>query len=161
MFHLMGVILQNLSGAPMVHVPYKGAAPAVTAAETGEVQLLFTATNNVIPLQKSGKLRALAVMGSKPFAGLPGVPPMAQAFPAMTTVPGWFAFFGPAGLPAPIVARLNGEIAKAVNAPDVRGKFEAGALGIIANSAEAFAAQYAQTFDIMATIVKQAGLRPE
>jgi tripartite-type tricarboxylate transporter receptor subunit TctC len=125
------------------------------------VQVLFTATNNVIPLHKSGRMRALAVMGRTRFAGLPGVPPMAEAYPAMRNIPGWFGFLGPAGLPAPVLARLNTEIVKVVTSPDVRAKFEAGALNVVANTPEEFAAMYSQTFDVMAAIVKDAGLKPE
>jgi tripartite-type tricarboxylate transporter receptor subunit TctC len=160
LFHLIGELLQKQSAA-LVHVPYKGAAPAVQAAVAGEVQLLITATNNVIPLAAAGKVKPLAVMGNKRFDALPGVPSLSEALPSMETVPGWFGFFGPAGLPQPVVQRLNAEISRAVQAPDVRPKLEAGGLNVVVKSPQEFAAQYAQTFGQMESAVRAAGLQPE
>ena len=118
--HLSGELFKKMAGVDMLHIPYKGNAPAVTDLVGGQVQLMFD--NIPISLQqvRAGKLRALAVTGPKRSAALPDVPTVAEAALPGYSVTSWFAMYAPAGTPAAIVARLNREAARALAAPDVR-----------------------------------------
>lgn len=105
--HLSGEIFKKMAGIDMLHIPYKGNAPAVTDLVGGQVQVMFD--NIPISLQqvRAGKLRALAVTGPKRSGVLPDVPTIAEAALPGYSVTSWFALFAPAGTPAAIVARLN------------------------------------------------------
>ncbi len=107
--HLSGEIFKKMAGIDMLHIPYKGNAPAVTDLVGGQVQVMFD--NIPISLQqvRAGKLRALAVTGPKRSGVLPDVPTIAEAALPGYSVTSWFALFAPAGTPAAIVARLNKE----------------------------------------------------
>ncbi len=112
--HLSGELFKKMAGVDMLHIPYKGNAPAVTDLIGGQVQVMFD--NIPISLQqvRAGKLRALAVTGAKRSAVLPDVPTIAEAALPGYSVTSWFALFAPAGTPAAIVARLNRETNKAL-----------------------------------------------
>lgn len=115
--HLSGVIFNKMAGVDMLHVPYKGNAPAVTDLVGGQVQLMFD--NIPISLQqvRAGKLRALAVTGPKRSPVLPDVPTIAEAALPGFSVTSWFALFAPAGTPENIIAILNRETNKALADP--------------------------------------------
>lgn len=112
--HLSGEIFKKMAGIDMLHIPYKGNAPAVTDLVGGQVQVMFD--NIPISLQqvRAGKLRALAVTGPKRSGVLPDVPTIAEAALPGYSVTSWFALFAPAGTPAAIVTRLNKETNKAL-----------------------------------------------
>lgn len=112
--HLSGELFKKMAGVDMMHVPYKGNAPAVADLVGGQIQVMFD--NIPISLQqvRAGKLRALAVTGPKRSPVLPDVPTIAETALPGYSVTSWFALFAPAGTPAPIVARLNREINKAL-----------------------------------------------
>ena len=112
--HLSGELFKKMAGVDMLHIPYKGNAPAVTDLIGGQVQVMFD--NIPISLQqvRAGKLRALAVTGPNRSAVLPDVPTIAEAALPGYSVTSWFGLFAPAGTPAAIVARLNRETNKAL-----------------------------------------------
>lgn len=117
--HLSGELLKLLSGTRMVHVPYKGSALATTAVIGGEVVFTFTNPSNVMQQAKGGRLRALAVTSAQRYALLPDLPTVAES-----GVPGfdnaiWNGVLLPAGAPAALIARFNGEIRKALAQPEV------------------------------------------
>ncbi len=123
--HLSGELFKTLAGVNMVHVPYKGTAPAMVDLIAGQVQLAFDNVTTIVPHIQAGKLRALAVTPAKRTAILPDVPTVAEA-----GVPGyeasvWFGVFAPAGTPQPVVARLHSEISKALNTADLRARMVA------------------------------------
>ena len=113
--HLSGELFKKMAGVDLLHIPYKGNAPAVTDLVGGQVQLMFD--NIAISLQqvRAGKLRALAVTGPNRSPVLPDVPTIAEAALPGYSVTSWFALFAPAGTPAAIVARLNKETNKALD----------------------------------------------
>jgi len=118
--HLSGEIFRSRSGASMLHVPYKGSAPAVTDLLGGQVQSMFDNAPSALPHVKSGRLRAIAVTSAERMPLLPDVPTVAESgFPGFD-VQSWFAIAAPAGTPRPVVDRLNTALNKALNAPDVR-----------------------------------------
>ena len=106
--HMGCEMLKTMGKVNFVHVPYKGTAPAITDVVGGQVQFMFNSIPAVLQLIKTGKLRAIAHGGTKRSPVLPDVPTVSETLPGFQ-VGTWYALVGPAGLPAPIVARLNGE----------------------------------------------------
>jgi tripartite-type tricarboxylate transporter receptor subunit TctC len=119
--HLSGELFKSLSGINMLHVPYKGSAPAMQGLMGDQVTLVFENAVAAIPLIQSGRLRALAVTSGKRYSGLPDVPTIAETLPGYEIV-SWQAIFAPAGTPQPIVQRLSTEIAKIIREPDVKAR---------------------------------------
>jgi len=118
--HLSGEIFRARSGANMLHVPYKGSAPAVTDLMGGQVQSMFDNTPSALPHVKSGKLRAIAVTSAQRMPLLPDVPTVAESGYPGFDVQSWFAISAPAGTPRPVVDRLNAALNKALGNADVR-----------------------------------------
>ena len=121
--HLTGELYQQASGVEFLHVPYKGAAPAVVDVAGGQVSLLFAAYGSVGPMVKSGKLKALGVTSTKRIKIAPELPTLAES-----GLPGfesnqWWGLFGPADMPPEIVTRLNLELNKALKSPELRKRF--------------------------------------
>jgi tripartite-type tricarboxylate transporter receptor subunit TctC len=110
--HLSAAMFESMAGVELVHVPYKGSAPALTDLLGGQVQLIFDNLASALPHIQAGKLRALAVTSAKRAAQLPDVPTMQEAGLPGYEVTSWYALFGPAGLPAPVAQRLNTEITR-------------------------------------------------
>ena len=108
-----------MTGVQMVHVPYRGGAPAVAATVAGECQLFFTAGTQALPHVKSGALRLLAVTEGKRSPLLPDVPTVGETVPGYEMAV-WYGAFGPAGMPKPIVDKLNAEISRILFLPDVK-----------------------------------------
>ena len=117
--HLAGELFKATAGVDMVHVPYKGAAPAQTDLMAGHVALMFSDMSGM-PHVRSGKLRALAMTGGKRSSSFPEIPTVAEAGVPGYEVGGWFAVYAPASTPGPILERLNRELTKALTANDVR-----------------------------------------
>src|SRR4051812_9464628 len=117
--HLAGAMFAHVSGAALTHIPYKGAAPAMNALLSGEVEVAFPGVNSVAPLLRAGKLRPLAVSTLRRSSILPDLPTLDSIYPGID-VDQWFLFFAPAGTPPAIVARLNAEAAKGLQHPDVK-----------------------------------------
>ncbi|WP_019141308.1 Bug family tripartite tricarboxylate transporter substrate binding protein [Noviherbaspirillum massiliense] len=122
--HLSGELFQSLSGTKMLHVPYKGSAPAMQALLGGEVNLVFENILAAVPHIQAGKLRALGVTSAKRATGLPDVPPLADFLPGYEIV-SWQAVFAPAGTPQPIVDRLAKEIGKIIHDPELTSRLMA------------------------------------
>ena len=109
--HLAGELMQQLTGTQMVHVPYKGIAPAMTAILAGDIQLTYATPISAGAHLKSGRLIALAVAGTSRFPRLPDVPTAAEAGLPGYEIEFWYALLGPAGMPASLVARIQREVA--------------------------------------------------
>jgi tripartite-type tricarboxylate transporter receptor subunit TctC len=159
--HMIGEMFQQQFGVSLTHVPYKGSAPAMTAVVTGEVNIGFTGTAEAIPQLRAGKARILAVTESTRYKPLGEVPALAEFLPAYEKPPGWFAFFGPAGMPQPVVGRLNAEMVKALNAPDVVGTLAKFGFVVTPGSPEELAQLLKRSLDIYARAAKLAGVKPE
>jgi tripartite-type tricarboxylate transporter receptor subunit TctC len=121
--HLAAELFKQRAGIDIVHVPYKGGGPAAAAVLSGEVQILFGSVASTMPLVKAGRLRALAVTGSKRSFLMPELPTIDESGFAGYTVTGWDGVLAPAGTPPAIVTRLHGEFVKALQMPDTREFF--------------------------------------
>jgi tripartite-type tricarboxylate transporter receptor subunit TctC len=120
--HLSSELFQSMTGAKMLHIPYKGSAPAMQALLGQQVDLVFENILAAVPLIQSGKLRALGVTSSKRATSLPDVPSLSEAGLPGYEIVSWQAVFAPAGTPQPIVQRLATEIGKIINEPDVKSR---------------------------------------
>lgn len=160
--HLRSALFSAKTGAAMVHVPYKGAGPAITGLLGGEVQVMFVTTTAALPLIKSGKLRALAYDYPTRADFLPSVPTMVEAgAPATQVGSGWHGMFAPAKTPAAIVARLESEVRKAIAVPEVRERFVKLGLTPVGGTSAEFRTLVANTVKSMAEAVRAAGIQPE
>jgi len=118
--HLAGELMMQLTGIRMTHVPYKGIAPAMAAMLGAETEVTFPAVLSGLQHFRSGRLKALAVASRNRFPGLPEVPTAAEAGLAGFEIDYWYALLGPAGLPAPIVERLQREISQIVTTQEMK-----------------------------------------
>ena len=122
--HVGGELFKFMTGTDIVHIPYKGGAPAIADLIAGNVQLMFESTNSIAQHVRSGRVRALGVSGAKRSIGLPEVPTLIEAGVPGYEVNLWSGVIAPAGLPRPILERLNKAINAAVVAPETRKRFE-------------------------------------
>ncbi len=159
--HLLGVLLAKHSGTQLVHVPYRGVAPAVTDTVAGRVDMMFLSYLTAGPHVESGKLRMLAVAGAKRHPVFPDTPTMAEAgFPGVE-MEQWFGLFGPAGLPEPVVRKLNQEFVKALHSDEIKNTLlPQGSLVIPGPPAE-LAAIVARDIVRLGQVVKESGAKPE
>lgn len=149
-------------GTDMLHVPYKGASPAAQAAVAGDVGVTIATVPAVQGFIKDGRLRALAVGSDKRFAVLPNVPTMNEVgAPDDILVPTYFALLAPAHTPAPIVARLNTELRKALADPAVAERLSDAGLVMVGSTPEVMAASVRQDVPRFAELVKKIGIKPE
>ena len=130
--HLTAAVFEKMAGLKMLHIPYKGGAPATLDTVTGQAQVIFTAATQTLPHVKAGRLRVLGVTRAQRVPLFPDVPAIAETLPGYDIVV-WFGFFGPAGLQRDITTRLNTEINRLMNAPDKK-KFM-GDMGVEVNNA--------------------------
>lgn len=158
--HLAGELYKRLAGIDLVHVPYKGLAPALSDLLGGQIQLSFADVNLVLKHVEAGKLRALAITGGKRFAGLPDVPTVAEAGVAGYRAETWYGLSAPAGTPRAIVQRLYAEARKAVDAPDLQQRFQSqGLIPSTLTSAE-YAALIAEDHAKWSKLIREAGIKP-
>jgi len=160
-FHMSGELFKLGAGVDIVHVPYKGASPALAGVIAGEVSIGFNSLASVLPHLRSGKLKVLAVLEAKRYAGLPQIPSIGEVVPGFVKPASWFGFFGPAALPPPVLARLHEEIVKTLNAPDVHAKIDELAMTVIGNTPEQFSVMLKTGIDQYGRLIKAAGIQPE
>jgi tripartite-type tricarboxylate transporter receptor subunit TctC len=115
--HVSGELFKSMAGVDIVHVPYKGGAPAIADLIAGQVELMFESTNSIAPHVKAGRVRALAVTGTTRATSLPEVPTMIEAGVPGYEVTAWTGVIAPAGLPRPVLERLNKAVNAAISEP--------------------------------------------
>ena len=157
--HLSGELFKSMSGTDMQHIPYKGSPPALQDVVGGQVAMTFDNITTALPLAKAGKLRALAVTTAKRSSVAPEVPTLAESGLPGFEVGSWQGVFAPAGTPPEIVKRLNAEIVKALNMPDVRDKLSGLGAEIVADSPEEFSALVKAEVAKWADVVKKSGAK--
>jgi tripartite-type tricarboxylate transporter receptor subunit TctC len=136
--HLSAEMFNKAAGIQMLHVPYKGGAPAVMDTVANQTQVLFSAGTQTLPHVKAGKLRLLAVTEPRRSALLKDVPTVAETLPGYE-MSVWYAVFGPAGMPHELATRLNAEINKALAVPEVRARMDAMGVELVKSTPEQLA----------------------
>jgi tripartite-type tricarboxylate transporter receptor subunit TctC len=159
--HLAGELFRQRAGVDMTHIPYKGGGPALNDVIGGQVPIFFGNMASSLPHVKAGKLRALAITGSKRSDALPDVPTMVEAGLPDYEVYEWNAIFAPAGTPAPIVAKLAEAIAKALHAPDVRERVASLGGEIAALSPHDTTRFVSEQTEIWGKVIRTARIKPE
>ncbi len=159
--HLAGELYKRITGAPIVHVPYKGLAPAITDLLGGQVQILFADVGLVAPHIKAGTLKALAVTGRKRAPQLPDVPTMMEAGVPGYTAGTWYGVLAPAGTPKPVLMRLNTALDRIVQTPELRKSFAAHGIEPAGGSAADFAALMRDDYDKWGKVIKEGNIKAE
>jgi tripartite-type tricarboxylate transporter receptor subunit TctC len=160
--HLLGELLRKSSGAPMVHVPYRGANPAAVDLAAGRVDFFFVAYASILPFLQAGKVRPLAVTAHKRLAVLPDVPTTAEAGFPDVTLDAWFGLVAPAGTPDGAIDKLYAAFAPAVRDPAIaRTMTEQGTEAIASKSPAEFAAFMAAETDRIGGIIRALGIKGE
>ncbi len=159
--HLSAELFKSMTGVDMVHVPYKGGGPAVTALLGGQVQLNFATIPSVLPYVRAGKLRAVAVTTSRRSPAAPDVPTIAES-----GVPGydhgpWNGMLAPAKTPKAIIARLNAEVARIVHMPEAKAVLVHEGAEPVGNTPEEFAAIIRTETAKWAKVIKAAGIKAD
>ena len=158
--HLSAALLEKMAGIQMLHVPYKGGAPAILDTVAGQTQMFVTAGTQSLPHVKAGKLKLLAVTESKRSSLLKDTPTVAETLPGYEMAV-WYGAFGPPGLPHELTVRLNREINAIMMLPDVREKMEAIGVEAVNVTPEQFAATMRADAEKWGRLVKELGIKPE
>ena len=153
--HLIGEMFKLRAGVDLIHVPYKGSAPAVADLLSGQVQLMFDTVTSGLPQVKAGKLRALAVTTAKRSSAMPDVPSLSETVLPGFDVGTWFGLLAPAATPPAIVQKLNAEIVKIIQQPDVRKQMLDAGSEPMGNTSQQMAAQIKAELDAFDAVVKQ------
>jgi len=156
--HLSLEMFKLMSGTRILHVPYKGAAPSMVDLIAGHAQLSFLAWSTAGGYAKAGKLRALGVTSARRAAALPDLPSIAETLPGYD-ISNWYGAAGPKGMPKPVIARLNAEIGRALNTPELRQGFEREAIEPIGGTPEAFGDYIKSEMVKWGKLVKASGLK--
>jgi tripartite-type tricarboxylate transporter receptor subunit TctC len=157
--HLAGELLNLSAGIDLAHVPYRGCAPAMTDAVSGQVPIFFTVLGNAAQFEKNGKLRLLGVATLQRLPSYPDLPTIAESgFPGYDAFP-WFGMLAPAGVPREILARLTSEITAAVPVPEVAARIRAFSLEPTALGPDGLAELMKSDFDKWRRVVREANIK--
>jgi tripartite-type tricarboxylate transporter receptor subunit TctC len=159
--HISGEMFKDAAGIDLLHVPFKGSNPATMAVVGGQVDVLFENISAAVAQIKGGKLKALAVTSRERSPALPDVPTMIEAGVPNFEIVAWFAFFAPSATPRDIVVRLNAELVRAINAPDIQAKLRERGMTPRPMSLDEFAAFWKSEREKFAAVVKKAGIKIE
>jgi tripartite-type tricarboxylate transporter receptor subunit TctC len=157
--HLAGELFRYMAGIDIVHVPYKGTAPAVSDLLGGQVQLSFSALLAILPHVKAGKLRALATTGAKRAESVPDLPTVAESGLPGFEVTTWYGVLGPAGIPRNLVTRIRDDMVRALATPEVKERLSRDGLQAIGSRPDEFARFIRQEIAKVTKLVRTAGIK--
>jgi tripartite-type tricarboxylate transporter receptor subunit TctC len=157
--HLAGELFKTMAGVKMVHVPYKGAGPAMQDLIGGQIQLMFDNLASSLGQIHAGKVRALAVTTAKRSSLAPELPTIAESGLPGFDISTWFGIFAPGGAPRPVVERLHDEFVKALDAPDVQAAMKKMGAEPVGNTPEQFAAYIQSEAKKYAQVIKASGAK--
>jgi tripartite-type tricarboxylate transporter receptor subunit TctC len=157
--HLVGELLQQTAEIKMVHVPYRGGAPAMNDTVAGQIPLLIAGLAPALPLVQSGRLKAIAITDAKRSALAPDVPTFIESGLEGFQVTTWFGFFAPAGTPRPIIEQLNGEILKSFKSSELVSRLLKGGLEVSGGTPDALAARTRRDSQTWLGVVRKINLR--
>jgi tripartite-type tricarboxylate transporter receptor subunit TctC len=152
-------LFSYLTKTKIVHVPYKGAAPAQADVIGGQVQMMFTTLPAATPLVKAGRLKALAVSSAQRAPSLPDIPTMAESGVAGFEVVYWYGFFAPSATPKDVVARIHADTAAVLRLPEIAGSLAGQGLQPIGVSQEEFVAFIRSEMEKWAVVIKASGAK--
>jgi tripartite-type tricarboxylate transporter receptor subunit TctC len=159
--HMGSELLQQLAGIKMSHVPYKGAAPAVTDLLAGRIQVWIGAANSLLPHIRAGKVTLLGTTASQRFTALPDAPTVAEAgVPGYSLYP-WLALFVPAKTPSEVVGRINSEVVKILAMPDVKARLVPQGMDLSTGSPEDLAALIRQDYATWGRVIRDGNIKAE
>jgi tripartite-type tricarboxylate transporter receptor subunit TctC len=156
--HLVGELFKSMAGVDIVHVPYKGSAPALTDLMGGAVAMMFDTIPSAVSHVKSGKLRALGVTGARRSPLFPEVPTVAESGLPGFEVVSWYGLIGPAAMPREVVRRLNAEAAKGANGKEFRGRMEPLGFEVVTSTPEKMVEMLKADSARWAPLIKTAGV---
>ena len=158
--HMAGELFKSMTMADILHVPYKGAAPAMTDLLAGHVTMAFDTMPSAMPHVRAGKLKALGISAPKRVPSLPDVPAIAEVVPGYELIT-WYGLLAPRGVPAPIVERLNGEVRKALESRDVADKLNQAGLDPMWSGTAEFAAMVRSDVPRMRQLIQASGAKAD
>ena len=159
--HMTMALLQYMTGIDLLHVPYKGGGPAMTATMGGQTPLVIGTSVGVLPHVRSGKLRGIAITSAKRSAGAPDIPTFAESgVPGYEHEP-WNGMFAPARLPKAVLAKVNAEAARTLQAPEVKKIFERDGADIVGSTPEQFSAVIKSEIAKWTKVAKAANIKAE
>jgi tripartite-type tricarboxylate transporter receptor subunit TctC len=157
--HLAAVLFAQAADVKLIHVPYRGAAPASTDLIAGQVPAMFNNPVNAVPQVRANTLRALAATGSKRLSLLPDLPTVAESgYPGFETRT-WYGLFGPAGLPADIVRKLHGDMERVLRMPEIANNLVAQGWDITVSPPDQFSGVLQSEYERWSAVVKRAGIK--
>lgn len=159
--HLAAELFNSMAGVDILHVPYKGSAPAVTDLMGGQVDIMFDSLSSAKPYVESGRLKALAVTTAKRSSVFPNVPTIAESGLPGYELSGWYAVFVPAKTPKPVIDRLNAELVKALKQPNVRARFAQIGAEPVGSSPQELASTLKAETARWAQIVRERNIKPD
>lgn len=159
--HLAGTLFKQMAGIDLVHVPYKGAPPALTDLMAGRVELYLSGLPPVLPLVAAGKVKAVAVTTATRSSVAPNVPTLAEAGLAGYDVTLWYGLFAPAGVPQPIVNRLNAAVVKVMSSSEVKEQFLAQGVDPTSSSAADFRTLVREESAKWRKLIEASGIKPD
>ncbi len=159
--HLAGVMLQSQAKVNLVHVPYKGSGPATVDLVAGQVNLMFQGGASALPHVRSGKLLGLGSTGRARTAATPNLPTMVEAGLPDYELSSWFGLFVPAGVPRPIIDKLNREVVELLRAPATREKYASFGIEITPSTPDELGEQMRKDIPFWTRLIRDAGIEPE
>jgi tripartite-type tricarboxylate transporter receptor subunit TctC len=159
--HVAAELFSAATGASMVHVPYKGTGPALTAVVSGEIDLMFADLIPALPHAQNSRLRLLATLGSKRPAAAPNLPTLTEAGVKMHAMDGRYGIVAPVGTPREIIAKLHGAIVTVLKTPEVQQRFAQIGFDIVGDTPEQFASTLKIEGDVIGPIIRKAGIKPD
>jgi tripartite-type tricarboxylate transporter receptor subunit TctC len=158
--HLAGEMLKAMAGIDMVHVPYKGSAPAQQDVIGGRVPLLFDVLFSAMPFVKDNRLKAIALASPKRAAANPEIPLVAERLPGFSAM-SFIGVIAPSALPKPLLSRISADIAKAVNSPELSQRMTQLGIEPVGSKAEEYNTMIQVEINKWSTVVKNAGIKIE
>ena len=159
--HLAGELLKQMANLNMQHIPFNGCAPAVADVAAGRIEILIGTVAHVIPHQRGGRMRALATTGAKRSEVAPEYPTVAESGVAGYSADVWFALFAPAKTAREIIMRVNAEVNKALQLPDIRDKLRAQLYDIQGGTPEELARVVQEDFTRWGKVIREVGIKPD
>ena len=158
--HLAQEQVAMITGANMLHIPYKTGTEAVTALVSGQIPVTYAILGSIGPHLRAGKVVPIARVGTSRLESMPQVPALTEVAPGFEPPPGWEGMFGPAGLPQPILRRLHADAVKALALPQSKAKIADLGFDIMGNTPEEFTALIKSQIDLVGRIAKSAKIQP-